>query len=184
MCGFQAVMSVAGMMMNMAQTKAQQASQDAQLRAQEEAAAIRRTQEADEAAYNAQISQNNAAIQRNEAEGEKSAAFLEGARAKLKASQKAGSQEAAMGASGALATGGTNALIVEGTMQDAELDALMIRTSGENKASAYEAAAKNYESQRDMDLWKGSDYGRRAEPTLLTQSSPVSSRWDPLRQTA
>jgi len=184
MCGLQAAMSIGGMMMSAMQQGEQQSAQDAQQRAQADAEAIQAKQRADEATYNAQIASNNAVVQRNQAQSEKTAAELHVAKAKMDAGLKEGSQRAAMGASGALLNGGTNADIQANTMLDAEMDAMMIRTSGDNKASAYEAAAKNYESQRDIDLWAGSDYGRKETPTLLTQSSPVSSKWDPLRQAA
>ena len=206
MCSPTMLLSVAGMafgaMQSNAQMNAQEASsranaaaqqrqfdyqneaQETQLRAQEAAAEVQRTQSMQESAYNQRISENNAQIQKNQAQGVKSKTQLEEAQIRLAAGQKAGAQRAQMGASGALLDTGTNASIEAGTQLDADLDALMVRTAGEKQAQAYEQTAANYQHQANLDQWGSTDYGRREAPTLLTESSPVSSKWDPWRAAA
>lgn len=108
-----------------------------------------------EASYSAKISRNNATIQDRLAEdaivrGDKREALM-----RRKIAAFAGSQRAALAASGVNVDTGSASLLAADTLAQGELDALSIRDAAEREAWGYRSRAENYRTQSELTKMAG-----------------------------
>lgn len=109
-----------------------------------QSAAYKRQSQMDQ--FNAQLAEANAANTMKQAEAERSVANQQEDQQRRRARQIIGAQAAA-GAQSGVGPGGSQALALEDSATQAELDALNIRYEGQMRARATEFQSQNYSNQ-------------------------------------